>query len=278
MEGIKNRKAPDHWIKHQLIFPKTVNSFDVDILFGGYVVTTDIWKQLHPLYASYSRLYYITEGSGVLFSENEELKLEPGYVYLAPCGVKVGYYGTPSITKLFFHVNLALYPGGCDVFEEYRHLARLPRSVEHIEKLKEWCLGKSNYEYFLVKSEIYRTLSEFLTLNEISDISEKMHSHTVSSAIAYIRSHLSASLKVETVAKAVHVSRSKLASLFREEMHQPVSLYIDELVMSEAQWLLLYSDLGIGEISERLGFCDQFYFSKKFSKRFLISPRDFKKY
>ena len=75
---------------------------------SGFVTTDETWKQ-EPLYASYSRLYYVMEGSGVLYSEYEKMHMEAGHVYLAPCGMKYGFYGTDSVSKLFFHIQLMIF-------------------------------------------------------------------------------------------------------------------------------------------------------------------------
>ena len=76
-------------------------SANIKYTYAGYVTTDESWRQ-PPRYASYSRLYYVIDGSGILISEYGEVTLEPGYVYIVPCGMKAGFYGTPSVTKLFF--------------------------------------------------------------------------------------------------------------------------------------------------------------------------------
>jgi AraC-like DNA-binding protein len=263
-------------IETQLRFYKRFEDIDPVCHFSGYVVTDETWHQ-DPLYASYSRLYYVTEGSGFLVSENERIQLEPGYVYLAPSGIKCGFYGTPSITKLFFHINIPLGDEAGDAFDSYGHFARLPRSVEYIEQLRRWYVGGEDLGYLMLKSEILRTVSEFLSEKGEPVSHEEPLSKVVSEAARYIRANLTASLTVKSVTDAIHCSQSKLLAAFRSEVGKSVSGYIEDLLMSEAQTMLMYGDLSIGEISERLGFCDQFYFSRRFSKRFGIPPKKYRK-
>jgi two-component system response regulator YesN len=99
------------------------------------------------------------------------------------------------------------------------------------------------------------------------------HSKPVVDAINYIRTHLCASLTVKEVSETIFYSQSKLSELFKKEVGQSIASYIEDLVMSHAQTMLIYSDLSVGSVSERLGFCDQFYFSRRFNKRFGISPK-----
>ena len=77
-------------IKRQASFDRVMNGSTLSVSHSGFVRTDETWHQ-EPLYAPYSRLYYVLEGTGVLFSEVDEIELEPGYVYLAPCGLKYGF-------------------------------------------------------------------------------------------------------------------------------------------------------------------------------------------
>ena len=49
--------------------------------------------------------------------------------------------------------------------------------------------------------------------------------------------------------------------------------YIDEQLMLEAQRRLIHTKDTVGTISRDLGFCDQFYFSNRFTKLCGVSPR-----
>ena len=103
------------------------------------------------------------------------------------------------------------------------------------------------------------------------------YSKTVSDAIGFIRKNLSASLKVSEVADAVFCSRDSLLERFKSEMGISVSKYIEDLLMFEASHLLMSDKKTVGEVSAELGYCDQFYFSRRFTKYFSISPKVYKK-
>ena len=249
--------------------------YEINISRSGFVKTDETWHQ-EPLYAPYSRLYYVLDGTGVLFSENEQMMLEAGYAYFAPCGMKYGFYGTDSVSKIFFHIQLPISPDGRDAFSEGNHFIRLPREPSYIKKLTDAYLSTEMTGDVLLKGELYHTVYEALEyLKEGKDPVE--YSKSVSDAVTYIREHLTAGLTVQEIAEAVFCSQSKLSGMFRCEVGQSVARYIDDLLMSEAQTMLLYSDRSIREISETLGFCDQFYFSRRFASRFGASPSQFRK-
>lgn len=99
----------------------------------------------------------------------------------------------------------------------------------------------------------------------------------VTNALRFIEQHLSVSLTVEQVSTAVFASPHTLAHKFKSEMGVPLGQYVDGLVLFKAEQLLLESDLPLSTISESLGFCDQFYFSRRFRERFGVPPLQYRK-
>ena len=147
-------------VTQQPLFPINATKASISIAAGGIAVTDATWRR-NPISDPFSRLYYITDGSGVIFTENESLKLEPGYVYLAPCGIKLGYYGTDSVEKLYFHIGMIL-PNGYDFLDGFDHLARLPFPVEDVKKMESWYLSDDFTKHLLLKGEIDRTILAFV--------------------------------------------------------------------------------------------------------------------
>ena len=263
-------------IQKQPLFAKHMNHNDLIITQSGIVTTDDTWRQ-PPLHSLDSRLYFITDGAGMLVSDTEQMPLEAGYVYLAPCGMKCGFYGTDSVSKLYFHINLRYNEQDPDVFSGLKHFSRLPISVEDVQAYKELYLSQSPSDHFLLKSVLYRIVYSFIE-HERDNLQETVrYSQYTTDAIAYMTAHLHAKMTVKEVAKVCLCSPNKLSAVFLEEIGQSVSSYLDDLLMSEAQNLLLYSDKSIAKISEKLGFCDQFYFSRLFKKRFGLSPLQYRK-
>jgi len=239
----------------------------MNFLRAGTVRTDESWGA-PPRFSAFTRLYFVTGGSGVLYSEKEDWELLPDFLYICPMGLKYGFRGTPSVEKLYFHLNVLL-PDGSDVFARYRQVIRLPCGRERIERLKTLFFSEEPLNHVLLQGEILHLLGEAL---RTAGMPPERFSPPLTAAIRFIHRNLTASLRAEDVAEAVFLSRSALNTLFQKEIGQPVSRYIDELVMSEAQVLLQYSRLSVGEISDRLGFSDRFYFSRKCSRFFGKAP------
>ena len=263
-------------IIRQKKFEESTENFNLSISLNGYVVTDDSWKQ-KELHSPWSRVYYVIDGKGVFLHNGNEIPIEAGYVYLAPCGIPYGFRGITPITKLFFHINV-IKPDGYDLFATPdSRIIRFERDRGEMEQLALWYLSDDPIKHMRLKSELLKTVSDAAAAITDPKLRPSVYSDTVASAIAYIRGHLSASLKATEVSAAVFCSAASLNERFVKELGITVAKYIDDLLMFEARKMLASESMTIGEISAILGYCDQFYFSRRFTKCFSISPREYKK-
>ena len=65
----------------------------------------------------------------------------------------------------------------------------------------------------------------------------------------------------------------------RRELDYAVDIGINavRIFMLTAQWQLLRTEKSIGQISNTLGFCDQFYFSRRFRQLCGVTPLQYRK-
>ncbi len=78
-------------------------------------------------------------------------------------------------------------------------------------------------------------------------------------------------------AKALNYSLSHLNESVKSTTGQPVSHWIQHQVLLEARRLLYYSELNVSEIAETLGYEDQAYFTRLFTKKAGVPPLAFRK-
>ena len=57
----------------------------------------------------------------------------------------------------------------------------------------------------------------------------------------------------------------------------PLGRYVNDRLFYYAEQQLRLTDRTIKEISEQLGFCDPFYFSRMFTQRFGTSPKEYRR-
>ena len=96
----------------------------------------------------------------------------------------------------------------------------------------------------------------------------------IGKSIEFMKGHLREPLKIATLAALVNLSRSHYTTLFqRVTGYAPLS-YLNHLRMQRAVQWLNTTDWSIKQISEQLGFSDQFYFSRAFHKMHNHSPTE----
>ena len=62
-----------------------------------------------------------------------------------------------------------------------------------------------------------------------------------------------------------------------EEAGMSQGKYIDNMIFLKAKQMLSDPALTIGQISQKLGFCDQFYFSRRFKENSRQTPSEYRK-
>jgi len=98
----------------------------------------------------------------------------------------------------------------------------------------------------------------------------------VRAAMAYIAANLDQALSLESIAEGAGSSRSRLASLFREQVGQTPMAYVETQRLERAKQMLRYSAEPIAAIARSVGFDDPHYFSNRFRRHTRTTPRDYR--
>lgn len=243
---------------------------------AGDVCTDRTWGGV-GVCSAFSRLYLVTGGEGYLTYGEETVPLTPGHAYLIPAGLRYSYGTADSVEKLYFHLNLTR-PDGYDYFCGLERVAAVSLPREDGVRLRALFRGEDASGAALT-TELYvcRLLSRLLDTVTLPPARTRELSPLVVGVIAYVHDHLSCGLRVEEVAEAFFLSAGYLTRRFREEVGSSVAHYIEDQVFRAAEEALLCEDRSLGEISASLGFCDQFYFSRRFRERFGVPPSAYRR-
>ena len=93
----------------------------------------------------------------------------------------------------------------------------------------------------------------------------------------FLDSHLEWNFEAARLEKEFNLSYKRLAAVFKKEKQQSMQQYHTKARIRQACKLLRTTELYIGEISDRLGFEDQLYFSRVFKQVKGINPREYRK-
>ncbi len=98
----------------------------------------------------------------------------------------------------------------------------------------------------------------------------------IRNAMIYINRNFDSHLYINSIADKVYMSRSHFCRLFKEETGESPSEYINYVRIQCAAKLLKESDSSIEEIALACGFNSHSYFSAKFKKQLMMSPREYR--
>ncbi len=121
---------------------------------------------------------------------------------------------------------------------------------------------------------ISTALNEFIELVYSSQDARKVSQ--IRPAINYIDANYNKPITLADVAKASHLSISRLAHIFKEQMGITIIDYVTSVRIERAKQLLLATDQNCTEICFEVGYNNQSYFTRTFKELVGMTPRQFK--
>ncbi len=121
---------------------------------------------------------------------------------------------------------------------------------------------------------ISMALNEFIELVYSSQDARKVSQ--IRPAINYIDANYNKPITLADVAKASHLSISRLAHIFKEQMGITIIDYLTSVRIERAKQLLLATDQNCTEICFEVGYNNQSYFTRTFKGLVGMTPRHFR--
>jgi len=252
----------------------TANDVKLHILASGYAKLDSSWGNTVKNTLC-SRLYYILDGEFYVISETgEETLMQAGNVYLIPSGYTYRYGCHHTVEQTYYHFQLS----ACDRIDLLRSCHRIlsfpmenPDPIYH----KKLTLAKGMTAAVQIQSEVYTSLYRFICQCGLT-FEAPRYSDIICDVLNYIDNNLSVQLNLKEISAAVHLAPSTLSRKFRKETGTSIGEYIDEQIMFAAEQKLAAGEISIAQISDQYGFCDQFYFSRKFKEKYGVSPSSYR--
>jgi len=256
-----------------MIFQQTQTELRLHINRSDYIQLSSHWYDENATISS-TRLYFIEDGEGWLTIDGEKYFLEPGFVYLIPAYFKFGY-GCTRLKKLYFHIRITdTYP--MDMLSGVGRVLKLPYEPRELEELLSCYRATDLYGRLRLHYLISHTVCRFADAYQLPPLTSRSYSDTVKQAISLIQTAPSLKHTGKSVAQQLFISESRLRNAFKKELNMTVGDYIDLCVFRQAK-TLLRSHQSLEQISQQLGFCDQFYFSRRFKQRYGMTPTQYRK-
>lgn len=249
------------------------NEINACVLLARHAIIDGEYSNNNPFPAT--RIYVVKEGRGTLYCKDQAIPFVGGNIYILPNNVEYSLE-TAYFEKLFFHLTVPT-PDTQDIFAQLDRVYTLPCPENEYEILYQLVMSKSYYDKLKLKMHLLSILIQLQETYPLPEANIKQYSKIVIHALRFIQTYASSNLRTADIAQYCRVSESRIRNAFRKEIGVPIGKYKDEVLISKATELLTCSNMTISEISEHLGFCDQFYFSQAFKKWFGINPSQFRK-
>lgn len=247
-----------------------MNHLEIRLGDHGYVQVDRTWHS-EQVCSPFSRLYLVRRGEGLLRVGGNSLTMRPGFAYWIPAGLCFDYLCENTMEKLFFHVQ-ALKPDGYDLLMGMGRVETRLLPAGELDRLLALYRRRDYGAALLLKAAITALTADMAQSGALEEQVIRDYSPAVADTIRYIRRHLSLQLSVRELAGRLYLTPNALGRQFRQETGLTIGRYIDDLLFFSAQAQLIRSDKTIREISDALGFCDPFYFSRRFKQRYGQTP------
>lgn len=255
--------------------------------------------ELH--YHDFYELVIVISGSGFHMTNNGEFQITRGNVFLTlPSsihGCRQGN-GLEVVCILFFPDMLAFSLDSLHNTQEFQSFFQTsPRLSDSFRFKNNFMIGAESLDNisdiirqiefeqsrrqpnwgFAVNALFMRLLLILLrsiSTHESEGNREMLHMNRI---LQYINANYMKRLYPADLAEEFAVSIRTLERLFKKSLNTSPVTYINDLRLNKSVELLKDSKLSITEVALKSGFSDNCYFSKCFSNKFNISPREYRK-
>ncbi len=228
-------------------------------------------------------IFYCVDGHGWYKIGKATFKVGPNEFFILPQNVEHAYgsEGDDPWTIYWIHFGGEMLP----------QLNEMPVVQSHFRPLH---IRSSDYIISLF-TNIYKTLelgysidnltfsnlclSHFLTLfiyndkhYEVADSQRDL----IDDVLLYMQQHVHENITLQDLCAYTHYSPSRFSNLFKQKTgYAPIDYFI-QLKMQKASQMLDFTDKSIKDIATLFGFDDPYYFSRRFTKIFGLSPKKYR--
>lgn len=226
------------------------------------------------------------KGKGTIFNNKNMFHCYSGELLLFPPNA-IHYYHRAEDSQCWHHQWVYFRPRAL-----WHNWLKWTDNIDHVGKLK--ITEQEDYEkiYSLFQQIEFEYNSKDFLAQDLSmcllehllitcfklDPSnlKQMLDPRVLSACHFITDNLDKNYRIDEIASHIHISSSRLAHLFSEQMGTSIVKWREEQRMVKAQYLLHSSSAPIYNIAKQLGYDDQLYFSRLFKRYSGLNPSDYR--
>ncbi len=266
----------------------------------GHAVHEADWN-FKDIMSPFTRIYYVTEGTANVTIGSRTYGLTPGNMYIIPAFTR----HTDACDCRFCHYYVHIYEDVSSeesLIDRYDFPFEIPGSDIDRELFEELCSNNVQMALKVADPRIYdnkTSLIECVRLNRERPLWDRLESMgiicrflgrfmkeskpkydttdaRVREAIAMMHSSSGESLKINDIAKSVHMTPDHFIRLFKKELgYTPARFAIDRKMM-QAMLMLASEPMMIKEVAYTLGYDNLSYFTRLFRRHTGFTPREYR--
>jgi AraC-like DNA-binding protein len=229
-------------------------------------------------------LVYCTRGNGFVVIEGEQVPVSNDQFFIIPKGLSFKFY---SVLDINSRLLVAYFDGwkALRLGKEFALVRNLIPSVNNMVANREMLFDEifnnlskgfhdENMQY--VNFCFGHLLATFIYANRTIEDVEAEANPIVNRAINFLNRNLDKKLTLKQLADEVGYSPTYFTTLFKNVTNYSPISYFSHLKILKACEYLDYTKMKVKEISFSLGYADPYYFTKDFTKKMGMSPRNYR--
>lgn len=243
------------------------------------------------IHGDYFELTIVTDGKGVITTNGVPVQVQKGDIYLSlPCEsheivsdkdnpLKYDFFAFLCIDEQkrdeFQYITENYYSPNARVFYSERIRSLVGTAIAELD-------GNKQFSHELLEC-IFREIMIYV-IRGFNKIKPEKYSQNITAAevlcyklMNYVDTHIYSIKSLKELSSFFDYSYGYLSSLFKKTTGNSLADYYRERKLEAARILITENRLKATEISEMLGYSSVYAFSKAFTKRFFMSPREYRK-
>lgn len=227
-------------------------------------------------------IHYVMKGQGTFSSANRPaVTLKAGDVFLLPKGVPCFYQADGTNPWQYFWIGLSgtkiktMLTGSRLLNKRYLRQVQASQFYQNLSKLftalkRPSSLANDILVEALTYQMFYQLVTEFPST--VPKTGSKGHDQLKLATYYLQKNFYRPNCNIEDLCHHLGLSRSYLYTIFKKNLNISARDYLTHLRMEEASQLLRNNDLTVQEVAHRVGYRDEFTFSKAFKRYSGFSP------
>jgi AraC-like DNA-binding protein len=230
------------------------------------------------------QIVYISEGMGSFSAAGKQYPVKAGSLLLILPGMQHAY---KPLYETGWHEYWVGFTGGF-FFSLLEKGILAPERVFFEMGMRDCIALIFNHIFDEVRSQkplyqfkacaaIFSLISEIISYERRKE-QPSYHQRIVEKAKCLMEAHIFGSISVSSIALRTGMSASGLNKIFKTYTSMTLYQYYIQIKINKAKELLEQADLSIKEIAAKLGFDDQYYFSRLFKNKTGIAPSKWREF